>query len=161
LCTVGSAVAEGGVLVLCSGDGDGSRAMIGVKLDGKGDVSKTNLAWDKNSGTPYVPTPLAHKGHFYTVTDDGQAVCYEAKSGEEKWRKARIADSFYASPVLINGNVFAFSKKGDVTVFAAKPDGFEQVAKNKLGEDVFASPAVANGRLYVRGTKHLICVGKK
>jgi outer membrane protein assembly factor BamB len=162
LRTVGSPVAVDGVVVLGSGDGDGSRALIAVKLDGKGDVSKTNLAWDKNNaGTPYVPSPLAHQGHVYTITDDGQAVCYEAKSGEEKWRKTRLADSFYASPVLINGNVFAISNKGDVVVFAAKPDKFELVARNKLGEQVFASPAVANGRLYVRGVKHLICVGKK
>jgi len=30
-----------------------------------------------------------------------------------------------------------------------------------VGEGVYASPAVADGRLYIRGTRHLICVGKK
>lgn len=161
LRTVGSAVVDDGMLFIGSGDGDGSRAMIAVKLEGKGDVSKTNLAWDKNAGTPYVPTPLAHKGHVFTVTDDGQAVCYEAKKGEEKWRKARLAGGFSASPVLINGNVFAISQKGEVIVFAASAEKFEQLAKNNLGEGVSASPAVADGRLYVRGDKHLFCVGKK
>src|SRR5262249_31781605 len=86
LRTVGSPVTEDGMLFLGSGDGDGSREMIAIRLDGKGDVSKKALAWDKHSGTPYVPSPLAYQGHVYTITDDGFATCYEAKSGEEKWR---------------------------------------------------------------------------
>lgn len=160
LRTVGSPVAADGMLFLGSGDGDGSRAMIALKLEGKGDVSKTALAWDKHAGTPYVPSPLAHGGHVYTVSDDGFATCYEARGGEEKWR-ARACDGVSASPVLISGNVFALDEKGAVSVFAARPDKFEPLAKNKVGEAVFASPAVADGRLFVRGAKHLICVGKK
>src|SRR5262249_36361324 len=157
LRTVGSPVVTDGVMVLGSGDGDGSRAMIAVKTDGKGDVSKTNLAWEKDSGTPYVPSMIGYKGHVYTLTDDGQAVCYEAKSGEEKWRK-RLAGTCSASPLLIDGKVFAIDVKGKVNVFAARPDKFELVAKNEVGEAVSATPAVVNGRLYVRGEKHLICV---
>ena len=161
LRTVGSPVAADGMVFLGSGDGDGSRAMIAVKLEGKGDVSKTNLAWDKETGTPYVPSPLVHQGHVYTVTDAGAAVCYEAKSGEEKWRSCRAwPRRSRRSPLLIDGKIFAIDEKGEVYVFAAKADKYELVAKNKLGEAVSATPAVANGRLYVRGAKHLICVGK-
>ena len=37
---------------------------------------------------------------------------------------------------------------------------FELVAKNPLGEEVYASPAVSHGELFLRGTKHLFCIGK-
>jgi hypothetical protein len=39
-------------------------------------------------------------------------------------------------------------------------DEFEVVAKSSLGEDVAASFALADGRVYVRGAKHLWCIGK-
>ena len=33
------------------------------------------------------------------------------------------------------------------------------VAENKLGEFTYASPAIAHDRFYIRGTKHLFCIG--
>ncbi len=159
LRTVGSAVVGDGLAFLASGDGDGSRAMIAVKLGGKGDLTRTNLVWEKDSGTPYVPSLLAWKGHLYTINDDGVAVCYEGKTGKETWR-GRLGGNVSASPVLIDGKVYSIDEKGVVFVFEARPDEFKLLASNKLGETVYATPAVANGRLYVRGAKHLICVGK-
>jgi hypothetical protein len=47
---------------------------------------------------------------------------------------------------------------GVITVF--KPGvTFEQVSKNSLGETLFASPAISNGKIYLRGAKHLFCIG--
>ena len=60
----------------------------------------------------------------------------------------------------IDGKGYALSEDGTVHVFAAAPK-FELVAKNSTGEPVLATPAVANGRLYVRGQKHLFCIGGK
>jgi hypothetical protein len=34
------------------------------------------------------------------------------------------------------------------------------VAKNELGERTFASPAISGGQLFIRGDKHLFCIGK-
>ena len=36
----------------------------------------------------------------------------------------------------------------------------EIVAENPLNEYIYASPAIANNRLYIRGEKHLYCIGK-
>lgn len=55
--TVASPVAGDGLVFASAGDGDGSRAMIGVKLGGQGDVSGTHLAWELSGNTPYVPSP--------------------------------------------------------------------------------------------------------
>lgn len=159
LRTVASPVAADGLVVASAGDGDGSRAMIAVKLGGKGDVTATHLAWEVDSGIPYVPTVLAHAGHLYTVTDDGIAICRETKTGKEVWRQ-RLGGPVSASPVLIDGKVYVINEKGQVTVFPASAEGFQPLAKNQVGEPVIASPAVAHNRLYVRGATHLHCVGK-
>lgn len=160
LRTVGSSVIAEGLVFACAGDGRGDRGMIAVKLGGKGALSKSQLAWSLDANTPYVPTILAHQGYLYTITDKGTAICREAKSGDEKWKQRISQNDVSASPVLINGKVFAIAEKGDVVVFEATPEGFKQRAKNNVGEAVFASPAVAHGRLYIRGATHLICIGK-
>jgi outer membrane protein assembly factor BamB len=159
LRTVGSPVADDGLVFLGAGDGSGARGMIAVKLGGKGDVSKTHLAWDKDSDTPYVPSMLAYKGHVYTITDDGRATCYEGKSGKELWRR-RLGSTVSASPVLIDGKVYSIDEKGEVFVFEARPEECKVLARNRLDEAVSSTPAVSNGRLYIRGARHLICVGK-
>jgi outer membrane protein assembly factor BamB len=160
LRTVGSSVRADGLVIATSGGGDGARDMIAVKLGGKGDVSKTHLVWEKNNAaTPYVPSVLAHDGHVYGINDEGVAFCWQTRSGKEMW-KARLGEMVSASPVLIDGNIFAVGEKGNVFVYPASPAGFKRLAKNRLGEQIYASPAVSNGRLYIRGAKHLFCIGK-
>lgn len=162
LRTVGSSIVADGAVIGCSGDGSGERNMIAVKLDGKGDVTKTNLLWmkNKNRATPYVPTVVAHEKYVYGVLDEGQAFCFETATGREMWR-GRLAGNVSASPLLIDGKVYVFDERGEVFVFAADPAELKVLARNKIDEPIMASPAVANGRLYLRGEKHLICVGKK
>jgi len=36
---------------------------------------------------------------------------------------------------------------------------YELVAKNTLGEPTYASPAISDGKLFLRGDKHLFCIG--
>jgi hypothetical protein len=40
-------------------------------------------------------------------------------------------------------------------------DEFDVLAKNALGERVFASPAFSDGDVFIRGAKHLWCIGEK
>ena len=72
----------------------------------------------------------------------------------------RVALGFTASPLVVSGKVYAASNAGDVYVFAAEPT-FQLLARNELDEVIRATAAVADGRLYIRGERHLYCVGKK
>jgi hypothetical protein len=36
---------------------------------------------------------------------------------------------------------------------------FELLAENNLGETIVASPAISGGEFFIRGEKHLFCVG--
>ena len=162
LRTVGSPIASQNLVFVTSGTGGGDRRMLALKADSmpdnKGDITKTGLVWENQKSFPYVPTLLAQGDYLFFVHDKGLAGCYVAKTGEEVWNK-RIDGNYTASPILIDGKVYACSEEGDVTVFAAAKD-FKLFAKNSLGEMIMASPAVANDQLYIRGKKHLFRIGK-
>jgi len=36
---------------------------------------------------------------------------------------------------------------------------FIQLAKNEIGEKSFASPAISQGHIFLRGDKHVFCIG--
>ena len=102
---------------------------------------------------------MARGEHFYFVNDAGFAGCYHARTGKRVWFE-RLADTgFHASPLVIDGKVYATSIAGDVYVFAAEPT-FRLLARNEFGEAVRATAAVADGRLYIRGERRLYCIGK-
>jgi hypothetical protein len=56
--------------------------------------------------------------------------------------------------------VFFSSLDGVTTIVAASRE-YEPLAENSIGEPVSASPASAAGRLFLRGDKHLFCIGGK
>jgi outer membrane protein assembly factor BamB len=158
LRTVASPVHSQGIVLLNSGDGKGPRHIVAVRLEGAGKSTKTTLAWQNKRDFPYVPCLLVHGDHVYSVTDDGIAGCHDLKTGQEVWRE-RLNCSVTASPVLIDGKVYVVSDQGDVYVFEAAPT-YKLLGQSPVGETVTASPAVADDRLFVRGDKHLFCIGK-
>jgi outer membrane protein assembly factor BamB len=159
LRTVGSPVIGDGLVFAGSGDGSGARHMVAIRLGGKGDVSKTHLAWEEKKSLPYVPCMLFSQGHLYTVNDKGIAACHVGQTGKEVWNE-RLPGGFTASPVLIDGKIYAISENGTVFVFPADTT-YKLLAKNSVGEQVYATPAVADGKLYIRGKTSLYCIGKK
>jgi outer membrane protein assembly factor BamB len=159
LRTVASPVAWKDMIVVQYGDGDGSRCITAIRAPSNG--SKPELVWEKKKprATPYVPCMLVVDDRLYCVTDDGYADCYEIATGKDVWSRQHLKNSeVYSSPVLIDGKIFA-PVDDEVFVFPAGPT-YKALADNKLGERIIASPAVADGRLYIRGQKHLFCIGK-
>ena len=156
--TVASPALAGDILCVCSG-GDAGRFAIGLALPGPGNQGAPQRLWDNRKDFPYVPSPVAHGEHVYFVNDAGFAGCYHAATGKREWFE-RLADTgFHASPLVIDGKVYATSIAGDVYVLAAAPT-FRLLERNELGEAVRATAAVADGRLYIRSQRHLYCIGK-
>jgi len=156
LRTVGSPILANGTVVAVSGDGSGSRSTVAVT---PGENAK--MLWEKNKDTPYVPGPVTKGDYLYWVSDAGLAVCAEIKTGKILWSERATQKNISASLLLIGDTVFAVAEDGKAVAFQASPGGYEQVAESSLGEAVFATPAAADGKLYVRGAKHLFCIGKK
>jgi outer membrane protein assembly factor BamB len=125
---------------------------------GKGELTNTHVIWKTPRGAPYVPSPLCHDGLYYLVDDEGIATCLEAATGKRLWQE-RLRGRFHASLVAGDGKVYYAAMDGTVSVVQAGPT-FNLLARNKLGEGIVASPALSGRQIFIRGEKHLFCIGE-
>src|SRR5262249_23454396 len=132
LRTVSSPVFSQGLIIATSGDGGGDRHMVAVKAGGKGDVTKTNLVCENKRLFPYAPWGLSWGEPLYYVNDKGFAGCHDARTGKSVWME-RLGGEVTASPVLIDGKIYAVNEEGTVFVFPAAPT-FKVLAKSSVGE---------------------------
>jgi len=154
---VASLVYEQGVVFVTGGYPD--LHMLGIDPRGRGNVTDTHVLWRTHKGVSYVPSPVAHDGHFFVVSDNGIASCLEARTGQLKW-KHRLGRRHSASAVVGGGHVYFLSEEGETFVVRASTE-FKLVAENALHEACFASPAASRGQLFIRTDKHLYCIGKE
>jgi outer membrane protein assembly factor BamB len=158
LRTVASPIYHAGMIFANSGDGGGARHTLALKIDDREGPKKVSLAWEEKKTFPYVPTMLAYGDFLFYVNDSGHAGCCVAATGKTVWLES-LGGNMTASPVLIDGKIYAINENGTVYVYAAA-DHYKLLAKNSIGESVLATPAVAENRLYIRGKDHLFCIGK-
>jgi len=130
---------------------------LAIKPDGSGNVTGSKIVWRTNKGVAYVPSPIIEGDYFLIVSDSGVAHCFEAATGKLQWQE-RMGEH-HASLVSANGLVYFLNDNGVMHV--VKPAAqYDLVAQNDLGERTFASPAISDGQLFIRGDKHLFCIGK-
>ncbi len=133
-------------------------ALVAIRPDGAGDVTQTHVVWRDTKGAPYVPSMLVVGDWLLTVNNSGTAYCYDAATGKALWQEK--LGRTHASPVLAGGRVFFTNDDGKINVI--KPGAtFERVAQYDLGESCYASPAISGGRVFLRGFKHMFCIGPK
>lgn len=132
------------------------RHLLAIKPDGKGDVSDTHIAWRSTKGAVYVPSPILSGDYLITTMTNGMVHCIEASTGTILWTEN--LGKQYPSPVLADGLVYIPNDEGVISIIKPGPT-FELVSKNAMGELMNASPAISNGKIYLRGDKHLFCIG--
>jgi outer membrane protein assembly factor BamB len=159
---IATPVAGHGLVILSSGYP--SKVITAVKLGGSGNLDGTDkIAWRYNKGTAYVPSPILYGDYLYLMSDAGILTCLNAKTGEVVYEGGRVpvATKFYgASPVAFDGKILLTCDDGDTFVIKAGPK-HEVLGTNSLGEPVRTSIAIADGKLFIRGDKHLFCIGAK
>jgi outer membrane protein assembly factor BamB len=136
---------------------------MAIKLGGAGDISdSSNIVWQYEKGTAYVPSSILYGDYIYLMSDRGILTCLDAKSGKIVYEGGRIPvpASFTASPVAFDGKILLTSEDGDTYVVKAGPK-HEVLATNSVGEPVYASPAISDGMIFIRGEKNLYCIGSK
>nr|MBA3442631.1 PQQ-binding-like beta-propeller repeat protein [Pyrinomonadaceae bacterium] len=128
--------------------------------DGK--ESSEAIAWSKQRGGPYMPTPIIYGDHLYVCTNQGVLTVYQAKTGEQVYRErlAGRGGAFTASPVAADGKIYFASEDGEVLVVKAGPK-YEFLSTNPVGEVMMATPAISDGLMIVRGINHLFAFGER
>jgi outer membrane protein assembly factor BamB len=128
-----------------------------IRLGGKGDITKTHIAWEQKKGVPALASPLYVESRLYTITRDNILHCIEASTGKIVWVH-RLEGVHWASPVLADGRIYILSEDGVTLVLRPGPR-YDEVARNSVDETCLASMAVSQGQFYIRSSKHLYCIG--
>jgi outer membrane protein assembly factor BamB len=113
--------------------------------------------WEDRYYLPEVSSPVYHDGYLYIATTFAVLASFEASTGTFNW-EFDGDDSFYSSPMIADGKLYVFDTTGKAYIFKPGKEP-ELIATPSLGERVYSTPVFANGRLYIRGNKHLYCIG--
>jgi len=132
------------------------RNIVAIKPDGKDDVTDSHVVWQSRNGAYYVASPVTTGNYLFTTMTSGKVYCMEAATGKVIWTEDLGLQ--YPSPVLAGGLVYMPNDAGVITVIKPGPK-FDYISKNPIGEKMNASPAISNGKIYLRGYKHLYCIG--
>jgi outer membrane protein assembly factor BamB len=131
-----------------------------VKPDAVGDItlapdSTTNkyIVWSVKRGGAYMQTPLIYNGLLYNLQVNGQLTCYDALTGEVKY-KEHLKEAFSASGIAADGKLYFSSEEGNIFVIKAGPE-FKLLAKNALNDICMATPAISGNAIYFR-TQHFV-----
>ena len=145
-----------GLVFICTGFQQAS--LLAVRLDGRGDVTKSKVVWKLDRGVPLTPSPLLVGDELYFVSDNGIATCVNAKTGKEYWR-ARLGGNHSASPIYADGRIYFLSEEGESMVVAPGQQ-FKHLATNQIEGRTLASMAVAGGSIFVRSETHLYRIAR-
>lgn len=151
-----SPVTFGDLVIVSSGEGT-----LAVRPgDATGDLTKSKaVVWCQRKAAGYIASPLVYGREVYLPISGGFCLCLDAATGKQRW-KERLGDPAYASPVAGAGRIYCATKEGAVKVLRAGST-FELLADNPMGEPLVASPALADGQIFLRGERHLFCVGDR
>ena len=140
-----------------------TKVIKAIRLGGSGSVDGTDrIVWTYNKGTAYVPSPILLGKYIYLMSDAGILTCLDADTGSVVYEGGRVpapANFYGASPVAFDDKILLTSDEGDTFVVRAGPK-HEVIGTNAIGEPVRTSIAIAYGRLFLRGSKHLFCIGR-
>lgn len=128
--------------------------ILAIRTGGKGDVTKTHIAWRLTANAPRNASPLLVGDELYVVSDRGIATCLDARTGKQHWRE-RLGGNFSASPLHAAGRIYFLDEAGTTTVIEPGTT-FKQLARNTVRGRTLASPAPVEGALLLRTDTHLL-----
>lgn len=151
-----------GAGMLFAGSSYEKKALLAIRLDrAKGDITGSNrIAWTRNRGTPYVPSPLLYGDSLYFLTHyQGIMSRVDAVTGTDNPGPFRLGSmgNIYASPVAGGGRVYVTDLDGK-TIVMSHADKPEVLAVNVLDEEFAASAAIVGRELFLRGKTYLYCI---
>ncbi|NBW96224.1 MAG: hypothetical protein EBR28_05745 [Planctomycetia bacterium] len=125
----------------------------------KGQTQGGPVLWSKTKCGAGMPSPVVVGDHLYFL--DKLAVCFDKRTGVEKYRKRLPSGSTaVGSPLVVGDRIYLVNERGSTTVLQAGPE-FKVLAENPLGgsDEIFwATPAIADDAILIRSTAALYCI---
>lgn len=124
-----------------------------------GDQVALELLWEtRASRGRRTPSSVIHDNLLYGVTTNGILEVNDAKTGKIVFRNRLDVGNIYSSVTSAGEHVFITNTKGETIVLAGGRE-YKEVARNNL-EPLGSNPVFVGRRMYVRGHKHLYCIGR-
>ncbi len=144
----------------------GSSVTLGSVALKPGDGAASRV-WKNPQLNCYFSTPVAAGDDLYmlngvlSISPSISLRCVEAATGKVRWEKKGVG-KFHAALVRDGaGNLLMFDDGGKLTLFAADPAGYKELAAAKVCGPTWAHPAVAGGLVVVRDEKELLALKLK
>jgi outer membrane protein assembly factor BamB len=114
--------------------------------------------WEVYEDFPDVASPLAIPGGLLIMAASyGVVSCLDAASGDVLW-KSEFTTGFYASPLFAAGRIYALDRNGVMRILAADR-ALKIIGSPAIGEHTEATPAIRGSEIFIRGDRHLFCIG--
>jgi outer membrane protein assembly factor BamB len=154
---IASPIIAGDVIFGTCGFVTSDKHCVAVRPNDVGGKSEAKELFRIEKIAPHLPTPIAFKDRLFLWTEKGIVSTVRLDTGAVVTTK-RVGGNYSASPICIDGKLYAVSDDGEVVVLQADNDLVE-LARNPLDEPSRATPAVSGGRLYLRTMSQLISLG--
>jgi len=112
--------------------------------------------WTQKGFAPYFNDAISYEGYCYG-SHRKNLTCIDAASGEEQWHQRIFGGQMVLLPAM--DAVLSLSEKGDLMVFRASPERFDELAhlpKVLKGESL-NHPVIAHGKLFLRDEREAVC----
>jgi outer membrane protein assembly factor BamB len=133
---------------------------VAIRMGGTGDVSTTHIAWRNDDVGPNIVSPVADSNRIYYLDSYGTLYVVNALDGHLLY-EYDFGENVNSSPTMVAGKLYVLSLDGTMFIGTPGEKEFTLETSNALGEACFASPAFMPGRIYIRGEKHLYCIGNE
>lgn len=114
--------------------------------------------WEDNTFTPDVSSPVANDKYLFVSTGNGDAVCYNAATGDTLWTHYFEAP-FYSSPIICDNKVWMLDRTGTMHIVEADSK-LKIISASPLGENSDCTPVFSDKKIYIRGKENLYCISE-
>jgi outer membrane protein assembly factor BamB len=118
-----------------------------------------SVAWEDNTYTPDVSSPVATDAFLFVSTGNGDVACYNPEKGDTLWTHY-FTGQFYASPIVAGDMVYLLDRSGVMHIVQAGGE-YKLISEAPLGENADCTPAFSDKKIYIRGSGNLYCIAKK
>ena len=106
-------------------------------------------------------TSILLDGHLYGLDNVGSAGpithlnCVKVATGEKVWQEIRFGKG---NLIAADGKLFISTRKGELVVVRATPDGYQEIGRKKVLGSMRQAPSLAGGLLYLRDHREILCL---
>jgi outer membrane protein assembly factor BamB len=131
------------------------------KAAGSGDITATNVIWQRKGVMDGRSMPVLLGDRVYFVDDGAKVFVFDKRTGEPVGKPQKLLGTIVrGSPLVAGGKLYVCSTSGWHVLEPTK-DGLKIVNRMRLDEEdeVTASPIAWNGRIYLTTGARLYCLG--